>query len=141
MVATSLIIGFLLMTSCPLFSFGFDLKPTTVPRATQNRDGSDGPTSDDGVRWSRRSILRNPAVLMLGIVPWTLLPDSSVAAGPVTEKETDSLGVLARRALRPKPPKLLRRKLSQDFAVLLMRSSYNALDQLDCVAMVGSRCM
>lgn len=58
------------------------------------------------------------------------------AAGPVTVTETDSLGAMAKRAIRPKPPKLLRRKLSQDFAVLLMRSSYNALDQIDCVAMV-----
>jgi hypothetical protein len=30
---------------------------------------------------------------------------------------------------------VLRKKLNIDFAVLLMQSSHNALDQLDCVAM------
>ena len=57
------------------------------------------------------------------------------AAEPVNAKDTDSILAIARRKLRPKPPKVLRRKLSQDFAVLLMRSSYNALDDMDCVAM------
>jgi hypothetical protein len=57
------------------------------------------------------------------------------AAEPVQSKDTDSLLAIMKRKLRPKPPKVLRRKLSQDFAVLLMRSSYNALDELDCVAM------
>jgi hypothetical protein len=58
-----------------------------------------------------------------------------LAAEPVQSKDTDSLLAILKRKLRPKPPKVLRRKLSQDFAVLLMRSSYNALDELDCVAM------
>ena len=73
---------------------------------------------------------------MGSVVPF-LPVRAAEAAGPVTTTETDSLAAMAKRAIRPKPPKLLRRKLSQDFAVLLMRSSYNALDQLDCVAMVG----
>ena len=64
-----------------------------------------------------------------------LFPQSTIAAEPVNAKDTDSLLAMAKRKLRPKPPKLLRRKLSQDFAVLLMRSSYNALDDIDCVAM------
>ena len=62
-------------------------------------------------------------------------PASVLAAEPVNAKDTDSVLAIAKRKLRPKPPKLLRRKLSQDFAVLLMRSSYNALDEMDCVAM------
>ena len=57
------------------------------------------------------------------------------AAPPITTKETDSLLAITRRKFRKKPPKILRRRLSQDFAVLLMRSSYNALDELDCVGM------
>jgi hypothetical protein len=73
----------------------------------------------------------------MGSASFAVFPLPSRAAAPITERETDSLAVMAKRALRPKPPKLLRRKLSQDFAVLLMRSSYNALDQLDCVAMVS----
>jgi hypothetical protein len=82
---------------------------------------------------SRNDFLR----AAIGSASLAVFPDPSTAAGPITEKETDSLVVLAKRAFRPKPPKLLRRKISQDFAVLLMRSSYNALDQLDCVAMVS----
>lgn len=74
---------------------------------------------------------------IVGSASIAFTPFPSRAAGPITERETDSLAIMAKRALRPKPPKLLRRKLSQDFAVLLMRSSYNALDKLDCVAMVG----
>lgn len=73
----------------------------------------------------------------IGSASLGLFPRPSHGAAPITERETDSLAVMAKRALRPKPPKLLRRKISQDFAVLLMRSSYNALDQLDCVAMVS----
>jgi len=60
---------------------------------------------------------------------------AALAAEPVNAKDTDSVLAIAKRKLRPKPPKILRRKLSQDFAVLLMRSSYNALDEMDCVAM------
>jgi hypothetical protein len=60
---------------------------------------------------------------------------AALAAEPVQRKDTDSVLAIIKRKLRPKPPKVLRRKLSQDFAVLLMRSSYNALDELDCVAM------
>ena len=58
------------------------------------------------------------------------------AAAPITAAEADNFPSKAQRLLRPKPPKALRPKLNKDFAVLLMRSSYNALDQLDCVAMV-----
>ena len=53
----------------------------------------------------------------------------------MTPGETDGLGARAERALRPKPPKALRPQLDQDFAVTLMRSSYNALDAIDCIAM------
>jgi hypothetical protein len=53
----------------------------------------------------------------------------------MTAGEADGLAARLERKLRPKPPKVLRSKLNQDFAVLLMRSSYNALDQIDCIAM------
>lgn len=73
---------------------------------------------------------------MVAPVVWNVLfPSTAKAAEPVKSKDTDSLLAITKRKLRPKPPKLLRRKLSQDFAVLLMRSSYNALDEIDCVAM------
>ena len=68
----------------------------------------------------------------------TSIPGVAYGAAPIAPKDTDSLGAMARRQFRQKPPKVLRRKLSMDFAVLLMRSSYSALDKLDCVAMVSS---
>lgn len=91
------------------------------------------PAADENLQ-SRKHFLRNGMVLLSASTG--LIPKVAEAAVPVTIKETDSLGAMAKRALQPKPPKVLRRKLAQDFAVLLMRSSYNALDQLDCVAMV-----
>lgn len=87
--------------------------------------------------YSRRKVFSQAMSLGIGLSAMSVLPSETRAAGPITSKETDSLGVLFKRALRPKPLKILRQKLSQDFAVLLMRSSYNSLDELDCVAMVG----
>jgi hypothetical protein len=60
---------------------------------------------------------------------------AALAADPIKSGEPDNVGALVLRLIRPKPLKLLRSRLNQDFAVLLMRSSYNELDQLDCVAM------
>lgn len=57
------------------------------------------------------------------------------AAAPITQAEVENVGARAARFFRPKPPKVLRPRLDRDFAVLLMRSSYNILDQLDCVPM------
>jgi hypothetical protein len=68
-------------------------------------------------------------------IPLLASASPAIAALPVTIGEADGLGARAERAIRPKPPKALRPKLNQDFAVLLMRSSYNALDEIDCVAM------
>lgn len=139
MVALSSFQGLLCVTCSPLLSWGFDITTAAGTRAplAHSQDTCDGPRQDAFVQNSRRKFFGDSTQLVSGVAFWALLPDVSKAAAPVTAKETDSLGALARRSLRPKPPKLLRRKLSQDFAVLLMRSSYNALDQLDCVAMVG----
>jgi hypothetical protein len=59
------------------------------------------------------------------------------AISPLTSAELDQWPYrLERQLFRPKPTvNLLRPKLNLDFAVFLMRSSYNALDELDCVAM------
>jgi len=57
------------------------------------------------------------------------------AAPPLTAGEADNVGARLARKFRPQPPKVLRPKLDLDFAVLLMRSSYNVLDELDVVAM------
>ncbi|KAI2489818.1 tRNA (guanine-N7-)-methyltransferase [Fragilaria crotonensis] len=64
-----------------------------------------------------------------------LSPQLALAASPMTSGEADGLKARLERSLRPKAPKVLRSQLNQDFAVLLMRASYNALDQIDCVAM------
>lgn len=83
----------------------------------------------------RRNIITNTFNLAAITVAMTTNVASSLAAEPVQAKDTDSVKAILQRKFRPKPPKVLRRKLSQDFAVLLMRSSYNALDEMDCIAM------
>ena len=84
---------------------------------------------------ARRQVLSQAYNLLLLPSIMTSVPQVAEAAAPISLKDTDSLAAIAKRKLRAKPPKILRRKLSIDFAVLLMRSSYNSLDSLDCVAM------
>jgi hypothetical protein len=72
---------------------------------------------------------------LAGCVLPLLIPKLSSAAPPITQEEANNFGARTLRALRPKPKKILRPPVNKDFAVLLMRSSYNALDELDCVAM------
>ncbi|KAL7502534.1 hypothetical protein ACHAXN_000469 [Cyclotella atomus] len=85
------------------------------------------------LRISRRNFFSQSSC----IVPASALFQSSVAsaAPPLTPEETDNFSARAERALRPKPPKVLRTRMNLDFAVLLMRSSYNAVDELDIVPM------
>jgi hypothetical protein len=84
----------------------------------------------------RRKVLTNVVAVTSSLSVLLAVAPSANAAGPVTAKDTDSFGARLQRATRPKPPKLLRPKMKLEFAVLLMRSSYQALDQIDCVAMV-----
>ena len=65
----------------------------------------------------------------------TFLPQNSNAAPPMTVREAESPASQFERKRRKAPSKLLRSTLTFDFAVLLMRSSYNAMDALDCVPM------
>ena len=68
---------------------------------------------------------------------WLLSIHPTHATPPITAEEADSFSAKWDRFVRKPPTKsLLRPTLNRDFAVLLMRSSYNALDQLDCVPMV-----
>ena len=60
---------------------------------------------------------------------------AALAAPPLTAEEADNFQARAERALRPKPLRVLRPRMNLDFAVLLMRSSYNAVDEIDIVAM------
>jgi hypothetical protein len=84
---------------------------------------------------SRRLLFQGAATTILPSLAWISLPLKASAAAPVTVEEVENFGSKAQRLLRPKPPRALRPKLNRDFAVLLMRSSYNALDEIDCVAM------
>lgn len=61
--------------------------------------------------------------------------EPAYAAPPLTAEVADNFSARAERALRPKPAKVLRPRMNLDFAVLLMRSSYNAVDDIDIVAM------
>ena len=79
---------------------------------------------------TRRILLASASSALL-----TMIPSPTLAAQPMSPGEADNVGAQLQRRFRPKPPKLLRSRLEQDFAVLLMRSSYNALDELDCVPM------
>lgn len=85
------------------------------------------------LHFGRRQAILTGIAKTTGLV---VLPiDHAVAAPPLSAGEADNVGARLSRALRPKPPKILRPKLDLDFAVLLMRSSYNVLDELDVVAM------
>lgn len=93
------------------------------------------PTMDDDRTFSsRRSFIGRSTMPLLTAA--SIFPPGAWAAAPISVKDTENVGARFERARHPKPPKMLRRKLSQDFAVLLMRSSYAVLDDLDCIAMV-----
>jgi hypothetical protein len=92
-----------------------------------------GESDQDESCSSRRKLLARVGPLsLIGLIAQR---DPAYAAAPITVAETGNVGALTQRAFRTKPPRVLRKKLNIDFAVLLMQSSYNALDQLDCVAM------
>jgi hypothetical protein len=109
-------------------------KTPTNCRREQSKLSMNSVDSDQDERCSsRRQLLsRVGSLSLIGVIAQR---DPAYAAAPITVAETGNLGALTQRALRSKPPKVLRNNLNIDFAVLLMRSSYNALDQLDCVAM------
>ena len=72
---------------------------------------------------------------MSSVAASTGLSRSALAAPPLTAEEADNFRARLERGLRTKPPRVLRQRMNLDFAVLLMRSSYNAVDELDIVAM------
>ena len=82
---------------------------------------------------SRRNLISH--VIHAANLPILLQTNHATAASPLTPEEADSFSARAERALRPKPPKVLRTRMNLDFAVLLMRSSYNAVDEIDIVPM------
>jgi hypothetical protein len=80
------------------------------------------------------NISRRTAISLPFLVT-TVNPQQCEAAKPLTSTDGDSFLAKIERKQRIPPLKLIRPTLNQDFAVLLMRSSYNALDELDCVPM------
>lgn len=78
---------------------------------------------------------RKAIATMSTILSAPLVSQRVDAATPLTAQEADSNIAKIERKLRKPPPKVLRQNLNLEFAVLLMRSSYNAVDELDFVAM------
>ena len=61
---------------------------------------------------------------------------AALAVPPLTADEAENnFSARLERKLRPKPARVLRPRMNLDFAVLLMRSSYNAVDDIDIVSM------
>jgi hypothetical protein len=107
--------------------------PINCRREQSTFSMNSGNSDQDESSSSRRELLsRVGSLSLIGIIAQL---NPAYAAAPITVAETGNVGALTQRAFRTKPPKVLRNTLNIDFAVLLMRSSYNALDQLDCVAM------
>mmetsp|Transcript_27698 Transcript_27698/g.56646 ORF Transcript_27698/g.56646 Transcript_27698/m.56646 type:complete len:367 (+) Transcript_27698:48-1148(+) len=96
---------------------------------------SSGGNGGDTPIFSRREWIS--AITVAGsIAPVIMLGSQAAkAAPPLTAEVADNFSARAERALRLKPRKVLRPKMNLDFAVLLMRSSYNAVDELDIVPM------
>jgi hypothetical protein len=109
--------------------------PTNCRREQSALSLNSGDSDQGESSSSRRELLSRVGSLSLVGVGIIAQRNPAYAAAPITVAETGNVGELSRRAFRTKPPKVLRNTLSIDFAVLLMRSSYNALDQLNCVAM------
>merc|ERR1711966_353214 len=68
---------------------------------------------------------------MSSVAASTGLSQSALAAPPLTAEEADNFRARLEQGLRTKPPRVLRQRMNLDFAVLLMRSSYNAVDELE----------
>jgi hypothetical protein len=86
-------------------------------------------------RWVVSSIASLVSTSSIALLPSQKIPVAN-AAPPLTAEIVDGIAArFERTLLRPKPAKLLRSRLNLDFAILLMRSSYNALDVLDVVPM------
>lgn len=109
----------------------FVLLPLGSGLPINERTLSRGPLSQ--ISLSRRDLFSFVSSSPLTFI--ILFPQSVSAAAPITQGETENLGAKAQRFFRPKPPKILRKKVDKDLAVLLMRSSYNALDDLNCIPM------
>jgi len=95
----------------------------TKPIITHNKSGN--------IKNRRNALFKITSTTATIFTPF----QASNAATPMTTSEADNVSARGERNRRSKPTKTLRPNLNMDFAVLLMRSSYNAIDDLDCVPM------
>eukprot|EP00957_Ditylum_brightwellii_P135557 10335918-Ditylum_brightwellii.AAC.1 len=84
---------------------------------------------------SRRRALTKICIATIATSTTTTIQQKANAAPPMTIGETENVKAKVERSICPKPVKSSPPKLSLNFAVLLMRSSYNALNAIDCVVM------
>ena len=84
---------------------------------------------------SRRRWISSIATTMISSSSILLSQEVANAAPPLSADQADNFSARVERARRPKPAKVLRPRLNLDFAVLLMRSSYGAVDDIDIVSM------
>ena len=97
--------------------------------------------SPDRFEMSRRDTLQTTTKVgvthTLAILLAYSRPTRTHAAPPITSEELQSLSKrIERTFLRKKPPTfLLRPTLNRDFAIVCMRNSYQAMDELNCIAM------
>lgn len=136
--AMSMLLSFLVVTSIlstsafrgPAFSFrSLHARRTSCSVSSLWAHPYNGSRRDHLLRFGSQAIVAGIAGLQINGV------DTAWAAPPMSAAEADNVGARLSRSLRSKPPKVLRPRMDQDFAVLLMRSSYNVLDELDVVAM------
>jgi hypothetical protein len=93
-------------------------------------------TKKDELYITRRRVLGNGIACIIGSSTTTnTMVDSAYAVAPITQTETETGMSKVMRLLRNNPPKILRQRLAQDFAVLLMRTSYSIVDELDIIPM------
>ena len=100
-------------------------------------DIENSPIEDIMVSSRRRwmTSISSSTLSLSGVMIFSSYPNVAAAAPPLTAETADNVSARAERAFRPKPARVLRPRMNLDFAVLLMRSSYNAVDDLDIVAM------
>jgi len=85
---------------------------------------------------ARTDTARRRCILSAALMPLAYCGGEVAGASePLTSADADNFQARIERSLRPKPSKIIRPRLTLDFAVTLMRSSYNAVDSLDIVSM------
>ena len=83
---------------------------------------------------ARTDTVRRRCILSAALMPLAYCGGGVAGASePLTSADADNVQARIERSLRPKPSKIIRPRLNLDFAVTLMRSSYNAVDLLDIV--------